>query len=139
MITFIYKTLASIGFNHPLHPAVTHIPMGLILGGCIFAIASQKKPELLATARHCYMLALVFIPLAALTGIMDWQYRLFGKGSSLIIFKMVLAVAISMLVIATLIFSRKEETDRKLILFLFIITALGAVVQGFLGGEILYG
>ncbi|MGD2029642.1 MAG: hypothetical protein PVG86_06850 [Desulfobacterales bacterium] len=40
MIEFIYLTLATIGYSHPLHPAMTHVPMGMIIGGFLFAIGS---------------------------------------------------------------------------------------------------
>jgi len=48
MIDFIYQTLARIGFSHPLHPAITHIPMGMVIGGFLFAAASFvfKKDDL---------------------------------------------------------------------------------------------
>ena len=112
--------------------------MGLILGGSIFALASMKKPDLLKTARNCYTLALIFIPFTVIVGIMDWQYRLYGKGSGLITAKFVLAVVMSLLVFLTIRMSRKEKPDTK-IMALYVLTALNAVAMGFIGGEILYG
>jgi uncharacterized membrane protein len=42
MIDFIYSTLVVLGYTHPLHPAVVHIPMGMVLGGFLFRLFSLK-------------------------------------------------------------------------------------------------
>jgi len=36
MIDSLYQTLSKIGFAHPLHPPITHLSLGLIIGGFIF-------------------------------------------------------------------------------------------------------
>ena len=38
MIEFLYETLEKIGYVHPIHPPLTHIPVGLIFGAFIFAL-----------------------------------------------------------------------------------------------------
>ena len=54
MIEFTYKLLESVGFTHPLHPAITHIPMGMIMGGVIFTAYSiiSKKTDFMKTAEY---------------------------------------------------------------------------------------
>jgi len=32
----VFEFLTRIGFDHPLHPALTHIPMGMIMGAVTF-------------------------------------------------------------------------------------------------------
>ncbi len=36
MTEVIFGFLNSIGFTHPLHPAFTHIPMGMVIGAVVF-------------------------------------------------------------------------------------------------------
>jgi len=38
MIDYIYQTLTEIGYTHPLHPTLTHVPIGLVMGAFFFAI-----------------------------------------------------------------------------------------------------
>jgi uncharacterized membrane protein len=61
MFEFIYQMLAKIGYTHPIHPAITHVPVGLTIGGFVFDIAARflKRPVLAQTARHCMVLALM--------------------------------------------------------------------------------
>jgi mono/diheme cytochrome c family protein len=37
MIDAVYKTLNGLGYTHPLHPTLTRIVMGLVIGGFVFA------------------------------------------------------------------------------------------------------
>jgi len=39
MIEFIYQTLTKFGYTHPLHPTLTHVPIGLVIGAFLFALA----------------------------------------------------------------------------------------------------
>ena len=88
MIEFIYQTLAQLGFTHPLHPTLTHVPIGMVIGAFLFALAAAifRWTSLAQTARHCIILAaLVMLP-TALLGIMDWQH--FYGGAMLFSIKM---------------------------------------------------
>ena len=80
MIEFLYQTLAKIGYNHPIHPPVTHISVGMVIGAFLFAlVANLMRHERLAlTARHCILLAMIGLFPTALLGYMDWQHRYGG-------------------------------------------------------------
>ena len=136
MISTIYKILAAIGYTHPLHPAITHVPVGLVIGGFLFALTAvvQKRPSLEKSARHCLWLALFFLPVASLFGLMDWQHFYAGAWIIPIIMKMVLAVVLLVLLLFTLIPSRP-----KIPLLLFGLCLLVVIGIGFFGGELVYG
>lgn len=141
MIEFIYQTLAQFGFRHPLHPAITHIPMGMVMGGFLFALASfvLKKDELAKTAHYCYTLALIFVLPTMLLGYMDWQYKFDAEWSNLILAKIVLAFVFSGLLCGAFFVGKNDgiPIEKKLILYgICLATATGL---GFLGGEIQYG
>lgn len=136
MISTIYKILAAIGYTHPLHPAITHVPVGLVIGGFLFALTAvvQKRPSLEKSARHCLWLALFFLPVASLFGLMDWQHFYAGAWIIPIIMKMVLAVVLLVLLLFTLIPSRP-----KIPLLLVGLCLLVVIGIGFFGGELVYG
>lgn len=136
MINTFYQSLANIGYTHPLHPAVTHIPVGLIIGGFIFALTGSilKRPSLVNTSRHCFWLALLALPVTALLGLMDWQHFYAGAWLMPVIMKMVLAAVLLVLLIVTLIPSRE-----KVPLMLYFLCLLIVIGIGYFGGELVYG
>jgi len=141
MIDFIYQTLAQIGFRHPLHPAITHIPMGMVIGGFLFAAASFvfKKDDLAKTAHYCYTLALLFVLPTMLLGYMDWQYKFDAEWSNLILIKIILAFIFTGILLLAFLLGKKEEMDIRKKLIVYGICALVATGLGFTGGEIQYG
>ena len=60
MIENIYAALQKVGFTHPLHPVLVHVPMGMIIGMFVFSLLGLKwkKGYLQQTAYHCSVLAL---------------------------------------------------------------------------------
>jgi uncharacterized membrane protein len=139
MIDFIYATLASLGYTHPLHPAVVHIPMGMILGGFLFKLFSFKWPALEKTAYNCFMLALAFVPVTALLGILDWQHRLLGHWSRLIIAKFILAGILTALLAFIAVLHQRETTSPRLMMLLYTLCLIAAMGIGFVGGQLVYG
>lgn len=139
MLDFIYNSLAAIGFTHPLHPVATHIPMGMVLGGFLFRIASYKWESLERTAFHCIVLALIFIPPTAILGIMDWQHRLLGRLDPLITAKLALAAVLLVLTALTVYFYEKKPGGRTVISALYALSFFTTVAMGFIGGQIVFG
>ena len=122
MADFIYGILESVGFFHPLHPAVTHIPMGMVIGCFIFGLLAwlYKKNSLWVTAFHCSVLALVFLIPTVFTGYLDWQYRWGGEWHPLIIAKMVLAFVLLFLLAVSLMMQKKNVGD-GVMFFIFVL------------------
>lgn len=141
MTEFIFGILESVGFTHPVHPALTHIPMGMVMGAFFFSLAGLvfKKNEFLITANHCVGLGVLFIPPTVIAGLLDWQHAYSGEWEALIIIKMVLATILTCLMIIAFLLGRKDETDPKLLMVLFSLCLLCAVGLGFSGGELQYG
>lgn len=140
MIESLYALLAKIGFHHPLHPALTHIPMGMVMGCFFFALLYWyfKRPSLHTTCLHCSVLGLVFIVPTIAAGLLDWQHLYGGRFLPLIVVKMVLAAILTGLLAYSIWLNRKQAEPKKL----FIVYALClacAVGLGFSGGELVYG
>ncbi len=139
MIDFMYQLLESMGHTHPLHPVATHIPMGMVIGGFIFALLSLKKIEFKQTAYYCFVLALVFLLPTIILGITDWLYRFNGVLNGLIISKMVFAATFAVLLSLVAIVGRKENVSYNLVLTLYALCFINAMCLGYIGGEIQYG
>lgn len=141
MIETLFEFLTNIGFLHPLHPAFTHIPMGMVMGAVVFRFCSivPKFKGLAKTAYHCVILGLFGLAPTAVTGILDWQHKYQGQWETLIVVKMVLA---SLLAILMVFIAVKDDTDNPGLnkmtgfYFLMIIFAVGL---GFSGGELIFG
>ena len=141
MIEFVYQTLAKFGYSHPLHPAMTHIPMGMIIGGFLFAVGSavMKKDDLAMAAHYCYTLALIFVLPTMILGYMDWQYKFDGEWNRLILTKIIMAVILTIMLVITFFYGKNVKVDIKQKLILYVICFTIALGIGFIGGELQYG
>lgn len=139
MLDFIYKTLASLGFEHPLHPIITHVSMGMIFGGFLFKLASFKWKELSKTSYHCLVLALIFAPPTIIVGIMDWQYRYAGVVNGPILAKIILSFALIILLSLTVYLNHSNKVGDKINLLLYSLCLITAVGLGYIGGVLIYG
>ena len=141
MIEFIYQTLAKMGYSHPLHPAMTHIPMGMIIGGFLFAMGSvaMKKYDLAIAAHYSYTLALIFVLPTMILGYMDWQYKFEAEWSGLILTKIILAPLLAGMLLITFFYGKNMKIDVKKKLILYGICFVIAMGLGFIGGELQYG
>ncbi|OGR22104.1 MAG: hypothetical protein A2277_01000 [Desulfobacterales bacterium RIFOXYA12_FULL_46_15] len=141
MTETIFEFLSKIGFHHPIHPALTHIPMGMVMGAAMFRVLSliPRMKFLARTGYHCVVLGLLGIFPTAFAGYLDWQHTFQGQWEFLIILKMVLAVLLTLLM-ATILYLDDTETPKlnKVTLF-YCLAVLCAIGLGFSGGELQYG
>lgn len=141
MINLIYQGLSGLGFNHPLHPAITHIPMGMVMGGFMFAIVSLiiKKNDLAQAAHYCFTLALIFVGPTMILGYMDWQYKFDGEWGNIIIGKMIMALVFTGALGYAYMVGKNPTTDIKKKIVVYGICLAIATSLGFMGGELQYG
>lgn len=141
MTETIFEFLTKVGFHHPVHPAFTHIPMGMVMGAVIFRFASflPRLKMLAKTGYHCVILGLLGLFPTIFTGYLDWQYTYGGNWLPLIIVKMVLAGLLGILMVVIAIMDEPEDPrfDKKTgFYFLMILLAVGL---GYSGGELVFG
>lgn len=140
MIESIYSLLAAIGFHHPLHPMLTHIPMGMIIGMVLFSLLGlvRNSSSLADTAFHCSVLALIFIAPVIVAGFMDWIHLMEGDWNLLIKVKMVLATLLTALLILSVVLKVRHATPATmLIVYLLCLACAGGL--GYSGGSLVYG
>ena len=140
MIESIYAALEKVGFTHPLHPVLVHVPMGMIIGMFLFSLIglTWKKGFLLQTAYHCSILALISILPVILAGLMDWQHRLNGDWKTLIIIKMALSCVLTLLLVYAVIIRNRGASPRHLLLVYALCLACAGGL-GYSGGQLVYG
>jgi uncharacterized membrane protein len=140
MVENLYSLLANIGYSHPLHPMLTHIPMGMIIGMVVFAFLGLiwKNKNFDQTAYYCSVFALVAIPLVISAGILDWLHFQQGEWNSYIIAKMILAAILTILLIFSVILKRKGSTPSRMVL-VYILCLACAAGLGYSGGQLVYG
>jgi uncharacterized membrane protein/cytochrome c5 len=141
MIESIYQTLANFGYTHPLHPTLTHLPIGLVMGSFFFALAALifHRTSLSQSARHCAVLALLAAFPTVLLGLMDWQHFYGGAFLFPIMMKLVLAGILIVLLVLAVVFGIRGEKLSKNVISLYVACLLVVVALGYFGGELVYG
>jgi uncharacterized membrane protein len=141
MIEFIYQTLTKFGYTHPLHPTLTHVPIGMVMGAFLFVLVALifRRTNLAQTARHCSVLALIAAVPTAFLGIMDWQHFYGGSLLFPIKIKLILAAILIIFLILAIIFGFFGETFSKIVISLYVLCLFTVIGLGYFGGELVYG
>jgi uncharacterized membrane protein len=140
MIENLYGLLKAIGFTHPLHPLLVHVPMGMVIGTVVFSLAGLiwQKENLDQTAYHCSVLALVAVIPTIIAGILDWQHAFGGEWRTLIVVKFVLGILLTVLLAIAVVLKQKGASRKQLLILYFLCLACAGGL-GFSGGELVYG
>lgn len=140
-ITSFYQFLNYLGYRHPLHPALVHLPIGLMAGAFIFGwLAYLFNNERLArSARHCLILAFLFWFPVVLFGLLDWQHFYGGAWLTPVKIKMVLSGILFFLFLTALILGFKERRSPKTALTVYTLGLFTVVLLGFFGAQLVYG
>jgi uncharacterized membrane protein len=153
MIHSVYVFLKGLGYDHPIHPMVTHITVGLTIGTLVFGLVSLifRRVRLKLTAWHCAVLAFISVVPTALFGYMDWKEKFNGEWMTAIIIKMILAAVLFVCLFAGLMLGRDRDWDRhgtatgpwrepRAIAALVLYAACTGIVivLGYLGGGLVY-
>ncbi|MBC8392016.1 MAG: c-type cytochrome [Deltaproteobacteria bacterium] len=141
MASLFYNLLRNIGYNHPLHPALTHLPVGLTIAGFIFIALSifLKRPNYAQSAKHCVVLALLAAIPTVIVGYLDWQHFYGGSFLFPIKMKLGLAIVLVVLLLAAVFTSIRSEKGTLLRLLVHLLSLLVVTGIGYFGGELVYG
>jgi len=140
MSEFIYQTLASIGYHHPLHPAITHLPVGLVFGGFLFGLGAflLRQDTMAHTAHHCMILALITLIPTVVLGYFDWHQFYGGAPILAIKMKFVLALVLLILLLVAVYFGVKAPKGMKTML-VYGLSVISVIGLGYFGGELVFG
>jgi uncharacterized membrane protein len=140
-INAFYQFLNNYGFPDPLHAALVHMPIGLVVGAFVLGwIATFLDREKLAmSAHHCIILAFLFWFPAVLFGLMDWQYFYRGAWLTPIKMKLILASILLILFAAALFFGYREKAgSKKATLTIYTLCLITVVLLGWFGARLVY-
>ncbi|MBW1981476.1 MAG: c-type cytochrome [Deltaproteobacteria bacterium] len=141
MMEFLYQSLARIGYTHPIHPPLTHVPVGMVMGAFLFGLGAWalRRSNLAITSRYCAILALLGVFPTVLLGYLDWQH--YYAGAWIFPIKMKLGLAAFLLILLLLAVSRRPKRDRVStgILLIYFLCLLTVAALGYYGGELVFG
>jgi len=137
---FLYQFLLQHGYDHPLHPPLTHLPTGLVLGAFIFLLVMPifKRSNLQITAHHCIVLALIFLFPAAFIGFTDWQHFYAGVWSFPIKIKIILTGLLLIFLLAAVIMEIKKTGGLMGKSFVYLLCVSCVVGLGYFGSSLVY-
>jgi len=140
MIQSIYQTLSALGYHHPLHPIMAHLPIGLVMAGFLFSLVAtwKENPSLSQTARHCMLLALISVLPTVMLGLMDWHQ--FYRGAFIFPIKMkFLLAAVLIVLLAAVVYRDMKSPSNKKTLIAYGFCLITVVGLGYFGGELVFG
>lgn len=137
---FLYQFLLKHNYGLPLHPPVTHMPTGLIVGAVVFFLVALifKRRNFLTTAHHCIVLALIFLFPAAFLGFSDWYHFYAGVWSFHIKVKIALTGALLIFLATAVIMEIKNIGGLMNKLAIYLLCLAAVVGVGHFGGQMVF-
>lgn len=138
-VDVFYAFLDRIGYMHPIHPAMVHMPIGLVVGAAAF-IGMAAFPRFRAfrrSAHHATVLALIFWFPTVVFGVMDWQRYLGGAWLFDIKIKMALALTLLVLLVAGVVLGYRQAS-LHILMPIYALCFAAVVVLGYYGGQLVY-
>jgi len=139
MIDFIFQAFGRMGYTHPLHPPITHLPMGLLVAAFIFALVAllfQRTILPSLSYDRIILLAIIFAFPTIFLGYADWQHHYYGAWLHPIKVKFVLSGVFLILLFVGLIYGRKAGGESKGALAIYALCFLSVTGLGFYGAQL---
>jgi len=137
----LYSFLDKIGYLHPIHPAMTHMPIGLVVGSLFMGVAGLafSRPPLARAAYYTLVLALIFWFPTVAFGLMDWQRYYGGAWLHPIKMKMILASVLFILLLIGVLVGYREQTRGRWLVAIYALCFMTVTGLGYFGGQLVYG
>jgi mono/diheme cytochrome c family protein len=141
MVDLFYGILAKLGYTHPVHVMVTHMPVGLVTGSLALLVVAflWKKEHLARSARHVFIVALIFVVPTIIAGLMDWIHFYNAAWIPAIKAKIILASVLLVLLVLGVVFGEKGKGFTPLMLVIYALSFLTVIGLGYFGGNLVYG
>jgi uncharacterized membrane protein len=141
MINAFYEFLNRLGYHHPFHPTEVHMPIGLVVGGFVFAVVGLvfRRQKLVLTPRQCIILAFIWIFPTMVLGIMDWQHFYGGAWILPIKVKLITAPILAVLLGLSIYLGRRYGSTSMRVLPVYFLCLCAVTVLGYFGGQLTFG
>lgn len=135
-----YDYLDQIGYLHPIHPAMVHMPIGLVVGAAAFIgiAAFTRRRHFRISGHHALTLALIFWFPTVLFGIMDWQRYLGGAWLFAIKMKLLFAAVLFVLLASGVLLGYLGKATLGVMAAIYGLCFVIVVVLGYFGGGLVY-
>ncbi|WP_349431159.1 DUF2231 domain-containing protein [Methylomarinum sp. Ch1-1] len=140
MIDYLYDLLANVGYIHPLHPPLTHGPIGAVIVAFLLGIAAKLWPNknFQQSAYYAVIIAFILYFPTVVLGFLDWQHYYYGAYIYPIRMKIALAAGLLLLLVITLIVGRNPKTPTWIVSTLFSLCLFNVLGLGYFGGQLVY-
>ncbi len=140
MLDRFYQALETIGYTHPLHPTQVSMPIGLVVGALVLALAAVvlKKSHLAVSARHVVIMALFFLITTAAAGVMDWMHYYSGVWLFPIKVKVWMAGFLFVLLILALVPGGRLKPTSPILIGIYVLCFLTVTALGFFGANLVF-
>jgi len=141
MFDALYAFLDKIGYLHPIHPAMTHMPIGLVVGSLFIGATALalSRPPLARSAYHTLVLAFIFWFPTVAFGLMDWQRYYGGAWLFPIKMKLILASVLFVLLVIGVWVGYREQRRAGWLLPIYVLCFMTVTALGYFGGQLVYG
>jgi uncharacterized membrane protein len=140
MVGWIYQFFTSLGYTHPIHPALVHVPIGNVVAALVFGVIGLvlKNQTMGRAAYYAIALALVSLFPGIFFAVTDWLHYFGGAWLFPIKMKVVLASVLTLILLIAIVTGRRDAgaTVRGVVLsFLCLLIAAGL---GYFGADLVY-
>jgi hypothetical protein len=138
----IYDIAERIGYSHPLHPPVAHVPIGIIVGLLVVTLVAIlfRRRTLAASAHFPFVvIAFIFVFPLALLGLADWQHFYEGVWLFPIKAKLFLTSVLILLLAVGISFTKKGKGATKAVLVIYVLCFLTVGGLGYFGANLIFG
>jgi uncharacterized membrane protein len=142
LILWFYQLLDILGFSDPIHAAIVHMPIGLVVGAFIFGwTAVFVGNEVMARSAHyCIVLAMILAVPAVIFVLTDWRHYYGGVWITPIKIKMILTIILfALLMTAIYLGTRQETIYKKIVPGVYAVCLINVVFLGWFGARLIYG
>ena len=141
MIDDFYHMLEHIGYDHPLHPAIVHVPVGIVVALFLLSLVSRVfKRDLLPPAAYFPLLVLAFLSAlaSALLGYADWLYFYQGVMIAPILVKLIITGFLLLLLVGGIFLARRRPGAKGALLAVGLFCLLAVTALGYFGGDLVF-
>jgi uncharacterized membrane protein len=141
MLDSFYQALDAIGYTHPIHPTQVNMPIGLVVGALVLGLVAVilKKSHLAISARHAVLVALFFLIITIVAGVMDWLHFYSGVWLWVIKVKVGLACFLFFLLVLAAVLGGKLKPTSPILIGIYFLSFLTVVALGDLGADLVFG
>lgn len=141
MSNFIYNFLEKIGYTHPMHPVLVHMPIGLVVAAFFLSCSAYlfRRPSFATSAYHALVVAFIFYFPSVLMGLIDWQRYYHGAWLTPIKIKLIFAPILFLLLTPGVFIGYRQGTQSRPLFVIYLLSLVTVTILGYFGGQLTFG